>query len=105
LPRRPPALKAVITVCSTDDRYADDVHFIGGALLQNNLTWGSAMLAYMTRPPDPELVGERWRELWLDRLKHLPFFSARWLAHQQPRDGGLRKHPGPRRALRSSLGT
>jgi uncharacterized protein len=81
--RRPPALKAVITVCSTDDRYADDVHFIGGALLQNNLTWGSAMLAYMTRPPDPALVGERWRELWLHRLKHLPFFSARWLAHQQ----------------------
>jgi putative CocE/NonD family hydrolase len=81
--RRPPALKAVITVCSTDDRYADDVHFIGGALLQNNLTWGSAMLAYMTRPPDPALVGERWRELWLDRLNHLPFFSARWLAHQQ----------------------
>jgi putative CocE/NonD family hydrolase len=84
--RRPAALKAVITVCSTDDRYADDVHFIGGALLQNNLTWGSAMLAYMTRPPDPELVGERWRELWLDRLDHLPFFSARWLEHQH-RDG------------------
>src|SRR6516164_5753202 len=28
--RRPPALKAVITLCSTDDRYADDVHFLGG---------------------------------------------------------------------------
>ena len=58
--RRPPALKAIITLCSTDDRYADDVHFIGGALLQNNLTWGSAMLAYMTRSPDPAfvLVGE-----------------------------------------------
>ena len=25
--RRPPALKAIITVCSTDDRYRDDVHF------------------------------------------------------------------------------
>ena len=24
--RRPPALKAIITLCSTDDRYADDVH-------------------------------------------------------------------------------
>jgi uncharacterized protein len=80
--RRPAALKAVVTVCSTDDRYADDVHFIGGALLQNNLTWGSAMLAYMTRPPDPALVPERWRELWLDRLNQLPFFSAGWLAHQ-----------------------
>ncbi len=27
--RRPPALKAVITFCSTDDRYADDVHYCG----------------------------------------------------------------------------
>ena len=30
--RRPPALKAIITLCSTDDRYADDTHFMGGAL-------------------------------------------------------------------------
>src|SRR6478735_4126731 len=27
--RRPPELGAVITVCSTDDRYNDDVHYIG----------------------------------------------------------------------------
>ncbi len=27
---RPPALKAVVTVCSTDDRYADDIHYMGG---------------------------------------------------------------------------
>ena len=29
--RRPPALKAIVTLCSTDDRYADDVHYMGGA--------------------------------------------------------------------------
>ena len=81
--RRPPALKAIITVCSTDDRYADDVHYIGGALLQNNLTWGSTMLAYMTRPPDPALVGERWREMWLERLRNLPLLVAEWLGHQR----------------------
>jgi len=28
--RRPPGLKAIITVGSTDDRYADDVHYNGG---------------------------------------------------------------------------
>jgi len=81
--RRPAALKAIITVCSTDDRYADDVHFIGGALLQNNLTWGSAMLAYMTRSPDPAIVGERWRDMWLERLNNLPLFPAEWLQHQR----------------------
>jgi uncharacterized protein len=30
---RPPALEAIVTVCSTDDRYADDVHYFGGAVL------------------------------------------------------------------------
>jgi putative CocE/NonD family hydrolase len=29
--RQPEALGAVITLCSTDDRYADDIHFMGGA--------------------------------------------------------------------------
>ena len=37
--RRPPALKAVITLCSTDDRYADDIHYMGGCLLNENLGW------------------------------------------------------------------
>jgi uncharacterized protein len=80
---RPPALKAIITVCSTDDRYADDVHFMGGALLNDNLWWGAIMLAYQARPPDPALVGADWRKQWLARLDALPFFPALWLAHQR----------------------
>jgi uncharacterized protein len=80
---RPPALKAIITVCSTDDRYADDIHYMGGALLNDNLWWGAIMLAYQARPPDPALVGERWREQWLERLRSMPFFPALWLAHQR----------------------
>jgi putative CocE/NonD family hydrolase len=31
--RRPPALKAIVTVASTDDRYNEDVHFMDGCLL------------------------------------------------------------------------
>ena len=31
--RRPTALKAIVSICSTDDRYADDVHYRGGCLL------------------------------------------------------------------------
>jgi predicted acyl esterase len=80
---RPPALKAIITVCSTDDRYADDIHYMGGALLNDNLWWGTIMLAYQARPPDLALVGEGWRDEWLGRLKSLPFFPALWLAHQR----------------------
>ena len=31
--RRPPQLDCVISLCSTDDRYADDVHYLGGSLI------------------------------------------------------------------------
>jgi hypothetical protein len=80
--RRPPALAAIITVMSTDDRYADDIHFMGGALLTDNLEWGTVMLAFSARPPDPAIVGERWRAMWLDRLANDPFLPAIWLRHQ-----------------------
>ena len=69
---RPPALKAIITVCSTDDRYADDTHYMGGCLLLGNLNWGANMFAIATKPPDPEVVGERWRDIWLERLETHP---------------------------------
>lgn len=78
--RRPPALKAIITVCSTDDRYATDIHYSGGCLLNDNLWWGAIMLAYQGRPPDPE-IRDDWRERWLERLDHMPFWPALWLAH------------------------
>src|SRR5204862_523556 len=79
--RRPPELKAIITVCSTDDRYPDDVHYIGGCLLNEHLTWGSVLMSYNAYPPDPELVGERWRAMWRDRLEHAVFFPEVWLEH------------------------
>ena len=79
--RRPPALKAIVTVCSTDDRFATDIHYQGGCLLNDNLWWGAIMLAYQGRPADPELRPD-WRERWLERLDHLPFWPALWMAHQ-----------------------
>ena len=80
--RRPPALKAVMPVYFTDDRFRDDIHFMGGCLLNDNLWWGSIMLAYQSRPLDPEIVGERWRDDWLARIDRMPFFPAIWAAHQ-----------------------
>lgn len=81
--KQPPALKAIITLCSTDDRYADDIHYKGGLLLNENLGWGSTMLSYSSRSPDPALVGDKWREMWLDRLENEPFLPALWLSHQR----------------------
>jgi hypothetical protein len=81
--RRPPALKAIITTFSTDNRYTDDIHYMGGCLLNDNLWWGSIMLAYQSRPLDPVIAGPDWRERWLERIATLPFFPALWLAHQR----------------------
>ncbi|NKC14863.1 MAG: CocE/NonD family hydrolase [Gammaproteobacteria bacterium] len=83
--RQPQGLRGVITLCSTDDRYADDIHYKGGALLNENQGWGSTMLGYQSRPPDPALRDD-WRELWLRRLEHMPFFPHKWLSHPH-RDG------------------
>jgi putative CocE/NonD family hydrolase len=81
--RRPPQLKAIISACSTDDRYADDVHYRGGCLLAADaLAWASHMFVMNGLPPDPELVGERWRDMWLDRLRHTPPYIEAWLSHQ-----------------------
>ena len=79
--RRPPELKAIITVCSTDDRYLDDVHYMGGCLLNENLTWGSVLMSYNAYPPDPVLVGERWRQMWRERLENAVFSPQVWLEH------------------------
>ena len=82
--RRPPALRAIITHCSTDDRYADDVHFMGGCPLIDNFFWGSAFFMLMARPGDPEIQGDRWRDQWMERLEHWePVAATIWQRHPQ----------------------
>jgi putative CocE/NonD family hydrolase len=82
----PDALKAVITVCSTDDRYADDIHYRGGALLTENFSWASTMTCTMAKAPDPLLLPDTWREKWLERLQHMPFLARNWLEHSYKDD-------------------
>ncbi|ODV61619.1 CocE/NonD family hydrolase ASCRUDRAFT_75608 [Ascoidea rubescens DSM 1968] len=81
--RQHPALKTIITLCSTDDRYNDDVHYRGGSLLASDmLWWASTMLVYSARPQDPNVVGfENWRKNWFERL-NTPPNSIDWISHQ-----------------------
>jgi putative CocE/NonD family hydrolase len=79
--RRPPALRAVITVCSSDDRYGCDAHYMGGRLLLENLAWGSLLMAIAAQPPDPAIVGESWRATWRARLDALQPFPEIWMQH------------------------
>lgn len=82
--RQPPQLAAVITVDSTDDRYLDDCHYMGGCLLASDmLKWAASMLTYPIQPPDPRFVGDRWREMWLERLENAPELARDWLSHQR----------------------
>ena len=79
--RRPPELAAVISVASTDDRYADDVHYMGGCLLGDNLSWASTMFAETAMPPDPALRDD-WRDAWLTRMRESGHWLDTWLRHQ-----------------------
>ena len=82
--RRPPALKAVISIASTVDRYADDVHFMGGCLLNDTLDWGCYFVSCGSRPPDPEIVGwDRWKEMWKYRIDNLDCYPMLWMEHQR----------------------
>ncbi|CQR46263.1 Cocaine esterase [Paraliobacillus sp. PM-2] len=85
--RQHPALKTIITLDSTDDRYSDDVHYRGGTILASDmLWWASTMFVYNARPQDPEVVGDGWKENWLDRLENTPPLVEEWVRHQRRDD-------------------
>ncbi|WP_433340372.1 CocE/NonD family hydrolase [Streptomyces sp. CA-253872] len=81
--RRPPSLRAVVLASFTDDRYDDDMHYMGGAMLSDNLAEAGTMFAYATCPPDPAVVGERWRDMWHERLAASGPWVVEWLRHQR----------------------
>ncbi|MEJ2255659.1 MAG: CocE/NonD family hydrolase [Woeseiaceae bacterium] len=82
--RQPPALKAIITICSTDDRFNEDIHFAGGCLLNDNLDWAAFFWSYaQARCPDPRLLGDDWKQQWIRRLEHMPFLADKWIAEQR----------------------
>ncbi|WP_327359176.1 CocE/NonD family hydrolase [Streptomyces sp. NBC_01304] len=79
----PEPLKAVVTVCSTDDRYDNDVHYMGGSVLAVDMhAWAATMLAFVSRPPDPFFAGTDWRDMWVKRLQAVDPFIHTWLEHQ-----------------------
>lgn len=83
---RPPALKAVISIASTADRFADDIHYKGGCMLSSNVYWAGTMMNYNSRPPDPDVVGNGWAEIWKERLQAQPMLLETWLRHQRRDD-------------------
>ena len=49
-----------MTVCSTDDRYDNDVHYMGGSVLgvRHARLGDDDLLAFTSRPPDLRYAGD-----------------------------------------------
>ena len=82
----PPALKAIIPVGASVDRYYDDGCYFVGCLAGETVGWGAVMFGFNSRPPDPAVYGVNWKKDWLQRLKATPLFLELWLNHQRRDD-------------------
>jgi uncharacterized protein len=92
---RPPALKAVVAIYASDDRYTDDVHYTGGTVkLLDLVDYPLYMVALNALPPVPAIAGPDWRERWRERVEDLEPWLLRWLEEQADgpywRQGSLR---------------
>ncbi|HLF26258.1 MAG TPA: CocE/NonD family hydrolase [Anaerolineae bacterium] len=83
---QPPHLKAIIPMYATDDRYTDDVHYLGGCMVLSELAqYAISQIGMNALPPKPEYAGRDWAELWQARLAHTPPWLIEWL--REPTDG------------------
>ncbi|HWL44769.1 MAG TPA: CocE/NonD family hydrolase [Ilumatobacter sp.] len=94
-----PALGAVVATYATDDRYTDDVHYMGGALRQLDLIdYPLYMVAMNALPPVPAVFGDDWCDEWQRRVDATPAWLAEWLGHPLDgpswRRGSIRLGPG-----------
>ena len=80
--KAPKALKAIIAVGASLDRYYDDGAYLVGGYPGQGLGWGGVMFHYCSRPPHKDIVGEKWKEMWQERIEKTPLYAAKWLAHQ-----------------------
>ena len=77
----PDALKAIIAVCATHDRYEDDIHHMGGCLLTDSVEWGTTLPVILGAPPSAN-VEDNWFEMWKARLDELSFPLETWLRNE-----------------------
>jgi len=83
---QPPHLKAIVPVYATNDRYTDDVHYIGGCMVASEFAqYAVSQIGMNAMPPRLEYAGARWAEEWKTRLEKTPPWLVEWLRH--PTDG------------------
>jgi hypothetical protein len=80
---QPPHLRAIIPMYATDDRYTDDVHYLGGCLVASEVAqYAVSQIGMNAMPPKPEYAGARWAEQWQARLERTPPWIVEWLRQQ-----------------------
>jgi predicted acyl esterase len=99
---RPPALKAIVAIYSSDDRWADDVHWRGHALrLVDLVDYCHYMTPMCLLPPVPAewpaADGQGWRAEWQRRWETNEPWLLTWLRENRDgpywRAGSLRHAP------------
>lgn len=94
---QPPSLKAIVPLYATDDRYTDDVHYIGGCLKASDLIQYAVSIVGMNAlPPKASYLQGDWAEQWKMRLEQTPPWLLKWLKQQTDgpywRTGSLAPH-------------
>jgi len=83
---RPPHLRAIVPIQATDDRYTDDVHYVGGTQTVSELAqYAVSQVAMNAMPAGPGAWGDGWRDRWRARLEATPVWLFEWA--RQQRDG------------------
>jgi uncharacterized protein len=80
---RPPHLQAIMPLYATDDRYRDDVHYLGGCKTVSEMAqYALSQVAMNALPPKRAYAGERWEAWWRERLEQTPPWLLTWLRQQ-----------------------
>lgn len=83
---RPPHLGAIVAIQATDDRYTDDVHYVGGTMTVSDLAqYAVSQVAMNALPALESARGDGWLDDWRDRLDRTPVWLLEWARRQ--RDG------------------
>ncbi len=80
---QPPHLRAIIPMYATDDRYTDDVHYLGGCMVLSELAqYAVSQIGMNAMPPKAEYAGKEWAAQWKERLERTPPWLIEWLRQQ-----------------------
>jgi putative CocE/NonD family hydrolase len=93
----PPHLAAIVPMMATDDRYTDDVHYVGGCMTVSELSqYAVSMVGMNALPAKAAFRGASWEDEWRDRLERTPVWLFEWLRRQRDgpywRQGSLAPH-------------